>query len=100
MTAEEVNTVLGSNREMVISFFNENVKVDNFYTLRWFMIRVLNEATLSWARRKNIGEKEIQSVLSRVMRNYRQISKGYVSNYAKAVNYFGKEKANQNLNAK
>ena len=47
MTAEEVNTVLGSNREMVISFFNENVKVDNFYTLRWFMIRVLNEATLS-----------------------------------------------------
>ena len=92
MTAEEVNTVLGSNREMVISFFNENVKVDNFYTLRWFMIRVLNEATLSWARRKNIGEKEIQSVLSRVMRN--------VSNYAKAVNYFGKEKANQILNAK
>ena len=35
MTAEEVNTVLGSNREMIISFFNENVKVDNFYTLRW-----------------------------------------------------------------
>ena len=100
MTAEEVNTVLGSNREMVISFFNENVKVDNFYTLRWFMIRVLNEATLSWARRKNIGEKEIQSVLSRVMRNYPQISKGYVGNYAKAVNYFGKEKANQILNAK
>ena len=100
MTAEEVNTVLGSNREMVISFFNENVKVDNFYTLRWFMIRVLNEATLSWARRKNIGEKEIQSVLSRVMLNYPQISKGYVSNYAKAVNYFGKEKANQILNAK
>ena len=52
------------------------------------------------ARRKNIGEKEIQSVLSRVMRNYPQISKGYVSNYAKAVNYFGKEKANQILNAK
>jgi hypothetical protein len=100
MTAEEVNTVLSSNREMVISFFNENVKVDNFYTLRWFMIRVLNEATLSWARRKNIGEKEIQSVLSGVMRNYPQISKGHVSNYAKAVNYFGKEKANQILNAK
>lgn len=100
MTAEEVNTVLGSNREMVISFFDENVKVDNFYTLRWFMIRVLSEATLSWAKRKNIGEKEIQSVMSRVMHNYPQISKGYVSNYAKAVNYFGKEKANQILNAK
>lgn len=100
MTAEEVNTVLSSNREMVISFFNENVKADNFYTLRWFMIRVLNEATLSWARRKNIGEKEIQSVLSRVMRNYPQISKGCVSNYAKAVNYFGKGKADQILNAK
>lgn len=57
MTAEEVNTVLGSNREMVISFFNENVKVDNFYTLRWFMIRVLNEATLSWARRKKHRRK-------------------------------------------
>ena len=52
MTAEEVNTVLGSNREMIISFFDENVKADNFYTLKWFMIRVLNEATLSWARRK------------------------------------------------
>lgn len=100
MTAEEVNTVLSSNRGMVISFFSENVKADNFYTLKWFMIRVLTEATLSWARRKNIGEKEIQSVLSRVMRNYPQISKGYVSNYAKAVNYFGKEKADQILNAK
>lgn len=100
MTAEEVNTVLSSNREMVISFFNENVKADNFYTLKWFMIRVLTEATLSWARRKSIGEKEIQSVLSGVMRNYPQISKGYVSNYAKAVNYFGKEKADQILNTK
>ena len=64
------------------------------------MVRVLTEATLSWARRKNIGEKEVQSVLSGVMRNYPQISKGYVSNYAKAVNYFGKEKADQILNAK
>jgi hypothetical protein len=100
MTAEEVSTVLGSNREMIISFFDENVKADNFYTLKWFMIRVLNEATLSWARRKNIGEKEIQSVLSKVIRNYPQISKDYISNYAKAVNYFGREKANQILNAK
>ena len=54
----------------------------------------------SFKRSYPVGEKEIQSVLSRVMRNYPQISKGYVSNYAKAVNYFGKEKANQILNAK
>lgn len=100
MNATEVKTVLGNNREMVINFFNENVKVDNFYTLGWFMIRVLNEATASWARRKNISEKEIMSVMNRVMGNYPQIAKGYVSNYEKAVNYYGREKANQILNAK
>lgn len=100
MTAEEVNTVLGGNREMIISFFDENVKADNFYTLKWFMIRVLNEAALSWAGRKNTGEKEIQSVPGKVIRNYPQIPKDYISNYAKAVNYFGREKANQILNAK
>lgn len=100
MTAVEVKTVLGNNREMVIHFFKENVKVDNFYTLGWFMTRVLNEATASWARRKNIADKEIMSAMNRVMNNYPQIAKGYVSNYEKAVNYFGKEKANQILNAK
>lgn len=100
MTAAEVKTVLGSNREMVILFFNENVKTDNFYTLGWFMARVLTEATASWSRRKNVAEKEIMSVMNRIMKNYPQIAKGYVSNYEKAVNYFGKEKANQILNAK
>ena len=34
------------------------------------------------------------------MNNYPQIAKGYVSNYQKAVNYFGEEKAKQILNAK
>lgn len=34
MTAAEVKSVLGNNREMVINFFNENVKEDNFYTFR------------------------------------------------------------------
>lgn len=100
MTAIEVKQFLSSNREMVISFFNEKCKIDKFYTLSWFMTRVLNEATASWARRKNISEKEITSVLNRVMRYNPQISKGYVSNYQKAVNYFGKEKANQILNSK
>lgn len=93
MTAVEVKTVLGNNREIVINFFGENVKTDKFYTLGWFMTRVLNEATSSWARRKNITEKEILSVLNKVMRNYPQIAKTYVSNYQKAVNYFGEEKA-------
>lgn len=100
MTAIEVKTVLGNNREMVINFFNENVKSDNFYTLGWFMTRVLNEAAASWSRRKNIAEKEIMSVMNRIMNNYPQIAKGYVSNYQKAVNYFGEEKAKQILNAK
>lgn len=100
MTAIEVKQFLSSNKEMVISFFNEKCKIDKFYTLAWFMTRVLNEATASWARRKNISEKEITSVLNRVMRYNPQIHKGYVSNYQKAVNYFGKEKANQILNSK
>lgn len=85
---------------MVINFFNENVKEDNFYTLGWFMTRVLNEATPSWMRRKNIGEKEILSVLNKIIKNNPQIAKGYVSNYQKAVNYFGEEKAYQILSAK
>ena len=93
MTAVEVKTVLGNNREIVINFFGENVKTDKFYTLGWFMTRVLNEATSSWARRKNITEKEIMSVLNKVMRNYPQIAKNYISNYQKVVNYFGEEKA-------
>lgn len=100
MTALEVKTVLSDNREMVINFFGENVKTDSFYTLGWFMTRVLNEATASWTRRKNITDNEIMSVMGRVMKNYPQIAKNYTSNYRKAVNYFGKEKANQILNSK
>ena len=57
MTTTEVKSVLGENREMIINFFNENVKEDNFYNLKWFMTRVLNNAEISWMRRKSIGEK-------------------------------------------
>ena len=64
------------------------------------MTRVLNESVASWSRRKNIAEKEIMSVMNKVMKSYPQIAKGYISNYEKAVNYFGKEKADQILNAK
>lgn len=100
MTASEVKSVLSANREVVINYFNDNVKVDSFYTLGWFMTRVLNEATASWSRRKNIGEKEIMSVIKSVMKCYPQIAKGYVSNWQKAVNYFGEDKARKILNAK
>lgn len=100
MTASEVKSILGNNREMIINFFYDNVKEDNFYYLGWFMTRVLNESIASWIKRKNIAEKEIMSVMNKVMKSYPQIAKGYISNYEKAVNYFGKEKANQILNAK
>lgn len=100
MTATEVKKVLSDNREMVITFFNEHVKEDSFYTLNWFMTRVMNEANASWTRRKNIGEKEITSMLNKIVSAYPQIARGYVSNYQKAVNYFGKEKADQILNSK
>lgn len=93
MKTVEVKTVLGANRDMVISFYNENVKEDKFYTLAWFMTRVLKSAEISWARRKNIGEKEINSILNGVIKDYPQIKRGYVSNFQKAVNYFGSEKA-------
>lgn len=68
MTTTEVKSVLGENREMVIDFFNENVKEDNFYNLKWFMTRVLNNAEISWNRRKNIGKKEITSVLNSIIK--------------------------------
>ena len=95
MIATEVTSVLKENRNQVIDFFNENCKDDKFYTLSWFMNRVLAEATVSWGRRKNVGEKEISSILSKVMRVYPQIAKGYISNYQKTVNYYGAEKAKQ-----
>lgn len=100
MNAIEVKSILTDNRELVINFFNDKCKKDNFYTLGWFMTRVLNEATISWARRKNIGEKEIYSTLNTIIKNYPQIAKGYISNFQKAVNYFGKDKAVQILNTK
>lgn len=92
MTALEVKQVLSRNREIVIDFFNKEIKEDKFYTLAWFMTRVLKNAEISWARRKNIGEKEISSILNSLIKQYPQIKKGYVSNYQKAVNYFGEEK--------
>lgn len=95
MNATEVTSALKENRNQVIVFFNENCKDDKFYTLSWFMNRVLVEATASWARRKNVGEKEVFTILTKVMRVYPQIARGYTSNYQKAVNYFGAEKANQ-----
>ena len=100
MTTQQVTEVLKSNREMVINFFNENVKVDNFYNLKWFMTRVLNYAELSWKHRVNVGEKEINSILKSIMKDYPQIGKNYMSNYQKAVNYFGEEKVKMMLNAK
>lgn len=100
MTATEVKEVLSENREMVINFFNENVKVDNFYNLKWFMTRVLNAAEISWNRRKNIGEKDIVSVLNGVVKQYPQIQKGYISNYQKAVNYHGEDKVKMMLHCK
>lgn len=100
MTAEEVKNVLSANREEVIRFFNENVKEDRFYNLKWFMTRVLNYATISWARRKNITEKDVEKVLKGVMKENPQIAKGYVSNYQKAVRYYGEKLAYQILNAR
>lgn len=99
MTATEVKTVLSNNREIVINFFNENVKEDKFYTLKWFMTIILKSAVISWSRRKNISEKDIMTVMNSTMKNYPQIANGYVSNYQKAVNYFGENKVKQMLNS-
>lgn len=100
MNATEVKQVLANNRDQVITYYQDNVKEDDFYSLNWFMNRVLREAELSWVRRVNITEKDINSTLNKILKNYPQIATGYVSNYQKAVNYFGKEKADQILNAK
>lgn len=100
MTTQQVTEVLRNNREQVISFFNENVKADNFYNLKWFMTRVLNYAEISWKRRVNVGEKEINSLMKSILKDCPQIGKNYISNYQKAVNYFGEEKVRMMLNAK
>lgn len=100
MTAIEVKSVLADNRNLVISYFNENVKQDSFYNLGWFMTRILQESEIVWRRRKNVSEKEIMSVIAKIMKQYPQIAKNYVSNFEKAVNYFGEDKAKQMINIK
>lgn len=57
MTASEVKSILRNNREMIINFFYDNVKEDNFYNLGWFMTRVLNESIASWIKRKKYSRK-------------------------------------------
>ena len=52
MTAIEVKEVLANNRQLVISYFNENVKQDSFYNLSWFMTRILQESEIVWRRKK------------------------------------------------
>lgn len=99
MTREQVTEILKDNRDMVINFHNEKCKVDKFYTLKWFMTRVLERAVSSWARRVNIGEKEINQVINGVAKDYPQIMIGYKSNWDKAVAYFGYEHAKMIANA-
>lgn len=100
MTAIEVKEVLANNRQLVISYFNENVKQDSFYNLGWFMTSILQESEIVWRRRKNVSEKEIMSVIAKIMKRYPQIAKDYISNFEKAVNYFGEDKAKQMMNIK
>lgn len=100
MTAIEVKEVLANNRQLVISYFNENIKQDSFYNLGWFMTRILQESEIVWRRRKNVSEKEIMSVITKIMKQYPQIAKNYVSNIEKAVNYFGEDKVKQMMNIK
>lgn len=100
MTAIEVKEVLANNRQLVISYFNENVKQDSFYNLSWFMTRILQESEIVWRRRKNVSEKEIMSVIAKIMKQYPQIAKNYVSNIEKAINYFGEDKVKQMMNIK
>lgn len=100
MTTIEVKEVLANNRQLVISYFNENVKQDSFYNLGWFMTRILQESEIVWRRRKNVSEKEIMSVIAKIMKQYPQIAKNYVSNIEKDVNYFGEDKVKQMMNIK
>lgn len=100
MTAQQVKETLSANRQIVIDFFNDKVKEDRFYTLKWFMERVLAYAEISWKRRVNIGEKELFRVLNEIMKDYPMIAKGYKSNFQKAVEYFGYNKAVQIANAR
>lgn len=93
MTAEEVKIELSKHRDLVINYYKDNCKEDRLKTLKWYMCRVLQHAEISWSRRKNITEKDVNSVIKGVMKSYPQLKKGYISNWQKAVNYYGLETA-------
>lgn len=94
MTQNEVKMTLAANRDLVISFFNNECAENHpHYTLKWFMTQILERAEIGWARRRNISEKEIISMMTKMFNTYPSLKKGYVSNWQKAVNYFGYDKA-------
>lgn len=101
MTTQEVKAILSENRDLVINYYNENCAPrDKFFSLKWFMERVLINAELSWARRKNIGEKEIMTAIKQVIKSNPFLLKGYKSNWEKAVYYHGLDLAKKISNCK
>lgn len=101
MTTEQILNILKDNRELVISFYKENCNTSHkFYTLKWFMTKVLDYANLSWGRRVNISEKDIICQMKQILKHYPQMTNGYKSNWQKAVEYHGYDKACLIANAK
>lgn len=90
MTQQEVKSILSANRDLVINYYAENCAPRNkFYDIKWFMGRVLVNAEISWAKRKNIAEKDVMAVIKSVIKSNPQLLKGYMSNWEKAVRYHG-----------
>ena len=100
MTHEQTIQILHENRDEVIDFYKENVNPKE-ESLRNFMISFLRHAEIRWERRVNINpEKDLPRIFKAFKRDNAYMMKGYVSNWQKAVNYFGYEKAARIANAR
>ena len=105
MTTQEF---LSENRNIVISFYNSNVKDEANISLKDFMIRLMNNFKHTVKINGIYSEKNLYSNLFDLQYSAVEnstigvtYSKHYSeSNHAKAVAYFGKEKVQLMSNAK
>ncbi|MFD1292653.1 hypothetical protein ACFQ5N_02285 [Lutibacter holmesii] len=99
----ETKQFLSDNRELVIRFYNGNIKNDTDLSLKDFMIMLMNDfkhivKVVDMYSEKNLFANmfEIESSISDNYEIGTTFSTPYSeSNHAKSVNYYGKNKTNQ-----
>lgn len=102
-----VKEILTENREVVVNYYNDNIKSYYNVTLKDFMIDLMDnfrKVTTSDDFRKMDVTCNLKEAQSRLGLMDTKIETAYStpyakSNYAKAVNYHGKNKVNTMANA-